>query len=159
MIILCCLLDLPLVFLGDLFRTLLTEIFKNDTEDIREISGISHSAEWSPGSQSRPPGPATVERSWGGDLHWKIASSCCSQNKDSHGGESPDTAGAGSTICHDYLTSGNHQRKTLSTRNSQNRRPSCAVKMVRCGDVEALRFVCVVTVIAKINHCSFLCDC
>jgi hypothetical protein len=64
-----------------------------------------------------------------------------------------------STICHDYLTNGNHQRKTLFTRKSQNRRPSCAVKMVRCGGVEALRFVCVVTVIAKINHCSFLCDC
>lgn len=110
---LCCLLDLPLVFLGHLFRTLLTEIFKNDTENINEISGISHSAEWSPGSQSRTPRPTTVERSWGVDLRWKIASSCCSQNEDSSSGESPDTQQEPwYTICHDYLTNGNHWRKT-----------------------------------------------
>lgn len=33
------------LFLDHLFRTLLTEIFKNDTENIHEISGVSYSAE------------------------------------------------------------------------------------------------------------------
>lgn len=156
---LCCLLDLPLVFLGYLFRTLLTEIFKNDTENIHEISGISHSAEWSPGSQSRPLRPTTVEAG-GTDLHWEIASSCHSQNKDSSGGESPDTASA--VVHHLSWLPGQRkppEKKSLFTRKSQNRRPFCAVEMVRCSVVEALRFVCVVTMIAKINHCSFLCDC
>lgn len=127
---LCCLLDLPLVFLGYLFRTLLTEIFKNDTENIHEISGISYSAEWSPGSQSRTPGPAPVEKCQGTDVHWKIASSCCTGNEDSSGRIPWSTAGV--VVSHlSWLPDRwkpPKKPKSLFTRKNQNRRPYCWVK-------------------------------
>lgn len=43
------------------FRTLLTEVFKNDAEDIDEIPGIPYSAERSAGCQSRTSWPASLE--------------------------------------------------------------------------------------------------
>lgn len=50
-------------YTDNLFRTLFTEVFKNDPEDIYEISGISYSAERSIGCQSRTSQPAPLENS------------------------------------------------------------------------------------------------
>lgn len=124
---LCCLLDLPLVFLGYLFRTLLTEIFKNDTENIHEISGISHSAEWSPGSQSRPLRPTTVERPEARTCTERLPAAVTVRTR-IRLVENPLTQQAPwYIICHDYLANGNHGRKiTVHQKESKQKAFLCS---------------------------------
>lgn len=47
----------------NLLRTLPTEVLENDTEDLHEISGVSHSAERSSGSESRTAEPTSLDKS------------------------------------------------------------------------------------------------
>lgn len=129
----CFLLDF-LLSLDHLFRTLLTEIFKNDTKNIYEISGISYSAEWSPSSQSRTPWPTTIKKSQRIDSWWKTASSVAWKVR-IHLIESPE-----STSCHVkpsvmtvWQMETTDETKLLFTRNNQNRRSYCSMKIIRCN--------------------------